>query len=127
MAHQLGEKSEYYQLDVQNEGDWIEVSNLIKTKYGKLDILVNNAGITGFLETKGTFDAENVDIDSLEEVHKVNAIGTMLGCKYAITLMKERWRKYLLLIFRQEAELSVFQQPWFMRRVKQQFEITLKG
>lgn len=89
VVHSLGEKSEYYQLDVQKEGDWIEISNLIKVKYGKLDILVNNAGITGFLETNGPFDAENVDIDSWEEVHKVNATGTMLGCKYAIALMKE--------------------------------------
>ena len=85
----LGDKSEYYELDVKKEADWLEISNIIKAKYGKLDILVNNAGITGFLETNGPFDAENINLDSWEEVHRVNATGTMLGCKYAISLMKE--------------------------------------
>ena len=89
LAEKLGEKCEYFQLDVKNEDDWIAISNTIKTKYGKLDILVNNAGITGFLETNGPFDAENVDINSWNEVHNVNSTGTMLGCKYAIALMKE--------------------------------------
>jgi 3(or 17)beta-hydroxysteroid dehydrogenase len=51
---------------------------------------VNNAGVTGFLETAGPFDAENVDLASWDEVHLVNSTGTMLGCKYAIKLMKER-------------------------------------
>ncbi len=90
VAETLGEKSEYFQLNVKNEDDWIEVLSIIKSKYGKLDILVNNAGITGFLETKGPFDAENVDINSWNEVHNVNLTGTMLGCKYAIALMKEK-------------------------------------
>jgi 3(or 17)beta-hydroxysteroid dehydrogenase len=89
VAETLGGKSEYFQLNVKNEEDWIEISSIIKIKYGKLDILLNNAGITGFLETNGPFDAEYVDIDSWEEVHKVNATGTMLGCKHAIALMKE--------------------------------------
>lgn len=90
VAEKLGEKSEYFPLNVKSEDDWIEVSNIIKSKYGKLDILVNNAGITGFLETNGPFDAENVDINSWNEVHNVNLTGTMLGCKYAIALMKEK-------------------------------------
>ena len=60
VAELLGEKSEYYELDVKKESDWIEISNTIKTKYGKLDILVNNAGITGFLETNDPFDAEKL-------------------------------------------------------------------
>ena len=45
--------------------------------------------ITGFLETTGPFDAENADLSSWDEVHKVNSTGVMLGCKYAIGLMKE--------------------------------------
>lgn len=90
VTEELGGNSEYMPLNVKKEEDWIETSNYIKNKYGKLDILVNNAGITGFLETKGPFDAENVDINSWEEVHRVNATGVMLGCKYAISLMKEK-------------------------------------
>jgi 3(or 17)beta-hydroxysteroid dehydrogenase len=89
LAKSLGEKSDYFPLNVKEEKEWSEVSLYIKIKYGKLDILVNNAGITGFLETSGPFDAENVDLNSWEEVHRVNANGVMLGCKYAIKLMKE--------------------------------------
>jgi 3(or 17)beta-hydroxysteroid dehydrogenase len=35
-------------------------------------------------------DAENTDVKSWEEVHRVNATGVMLGCKYAIRLMKQQ-------------------------------------
>ena len=75
---------------MKSEEEWIEVTNKILEKYGQLDVLINNAGITGFLETAGPFDAENVDLNSWNEVHQVNSNGVMLGCKYAIKLMKEK-------------------------------------
>jgi 3(or 17)beta-hydroxysteroid dehydrogenase len=90
VKNQLGERAEYFHLDVKDENIWLNAFNLIKQKYGRLDILVNNAGITGFLETAGPFDAENADLSSWEEVHRVNSNGVMLGCKYAIRLMKEK-------------------------------------
>jgi NAD(P)-dependent dehydrogenase (short-subunit alcohol dehydrogenase family) len=82
-------RCEYLHLDVKNESEWQIISDYIHNKFGRLDILVNNAGITGFLETKGPFDAENVDMESWEEIHRVNSNGVMLGCKYAIRLMNE--------------------------------------
>jgi NAD(P)-dependent dehydrogenase (short-subunit alcohol dehydrogenase family) len=85
----LGDRAEYHHLDVGNENDWISIFNYINENFGKLDILVNNAGITGFLETSGPFDAENSDLESWDEVHRVNATGVMLGCKYGIQLMKK--------------------------------------
>lgn len=90
LTNQLGDKAEYLHLDVKDENNWKSVSEYIQQKYGHLDILVNNAGITGFLETQGPFDAENVDLHSWEEVHRVNTNGVMLGCKYAIGLMKNK-------------------------------------
>jgi NAD(P)-dependent dehydrogenase (short-subunit alcohol dehydrogenase family) len=60
------------------------------SKFRYLDILVNNAGITGFMESTGPWDAENTDLESWKEVHRVNATGVMLGCKYGIKLMKEK-------------------------------------
>ncbi|MFD0796844.1 SDR family oxidoreductase [Maribacter chungangensis] len=86
----LKNKSEYHHLDVKNEAEWVKIATFIKQKYGVLDILVNNAGISGFLETQGPFDAENVDIEAWDFVHQVNSTGVMLGCKYAIKLMKEK-------------------------------------
>src|SRR5690606_33264995 len=45
---------------------------------------------TGFLESSGPWDAENSDLNAWNEVHRVNATGVMLGCKYGIRLMKDR-------------------------------------
>ncbi|MEO1652637.1 MAG: SDR family oxidoreductase [Bacteroidota bacterium] len=89
-ARELGKPAEYLALDVGEESQWQQVKDYIQEHYGGLDILVNNAGITGFLETEGPFDAENIDLKAWEEVHRVNATGVMLGCKYGIQLMKGR-------------------------------------
>ena len=88
LAYKLGERVEYIQLDVRNENSWSRATEYLKNKFGRLDILVNNAGITGFLESTGPWDAENSDLESWKEVHRVNSTGVMLGCKYAIRLMK---------------------------------------
>ena len=90
VADKLKNNAEYLHLDVGSEECWITAAEYIKSKFGRLDILVNNAGITGFLESSGPWDAENSDLRSWEEVHRVNATGVMLGCKYAIRLMKDK-------------------------------------
>jgi NAD(P)-dependent dehydrogenase (short-subunit alcohol dehydrogenase family) len=81
-------EAEYQHLDVSSEDNWKVVSNYILEKYGKLDILINNAGITGFLETTGPHDPENLDIESWNKVHQVNLDSVAFGCKEAIKLMK---------------------------------------
>lgn len=89
-SESLGKNAHYLHLDVGNENDWKLAQEFISNNFGRLDILVNNAGITGFLETKGPWDAESVDLDSWNEVHRVNSTGVMLGCKTAIGLMKDK-------------------------------------
>ncbi len=89
VATKLGSNAEYVHLEVGSEENWIKITSEIKEKYGRLDVLVNNAGITGFLEASGPWDAENADVDTWNEVHRVNSTGVMLGCKYAIQLMKQ--------------------------------------
>lgn len=89
LVEKLGERTEYLHLDVRDENSWLKAAEFLESKFGRLDILVNNAGITGFLESTGPWDAENSDLESWEEVHRVNSTGVMLGCKYAIQLMKE--------------------------------------
>ena len=81
--------AEYRHLDVSNVKDWEITSNYILEKYGRLDVLINNAGITGFLETSGPHDPENLDIASWNKVHRVNLDGVAFGCKEAIKLMKD--------------------------------------
>ncbi|UTW53912.1 SDR family oxidoreductase [Kordiimonas sp. SCSIO 12610] len=78
----------YIQLDVRQESHWQGAIDTILTNHEHLDILVNNAGITGFLETDGPHDPENLDMASWSEVMNVNLNGTVLGCKYAIKAMK---------------------------------------
>lgn len=89
LVQQLQTNAEYLHVDVGNEEDWKVATSYITGKFGGLDILVNNAGITGFLESTGPWDAENADLNTWEEVHRVNSTGVMLGCKYAIRLMKD--------------------------------------
>lgn len=90
LVNELGTNAHYLHLDVGSEPSWQAAAQYIFDTFGRLDILVNNAGITGFLESTGPWDAENADIKSWEEVHRVNSTGVMLGCKYAIQLMKEK-------------------------------------
>lgn len=88
LGEKLGENVDYIHLDVRDENHWQRAENFIVEKYKKLDILINNAGITGFLENKGPFDAENADLETWENVNRVNSTGVMLGCKTGIRLMK---------------------------------------
>lgn len=88
LAHVLGERAEFLELDVRHESAWQSASAYITQQFSRLDVLVNNAGITGFEETPGPWDPEHADLSSWEEVHRVNATGVMLGCKYGILLMK---------------------------------------
>jgi len=88
-SDQLGNRSDYLHLDVRYEYSWRQAEKYLKSRFGRLDVLVNNAGITGFTESTGPWDAEFSDLESWEEVHRVNATGVMLGCRMAITLMKE--------------------------------------
>jgi NAD(P)-dependent dehydrogenase (short-subunit alcohol dehydrogenase family) len=89
LADNVDKNARYEHLDVSKESDWEHISQLIKSEYGTLDVLVNNAGITGFLETQGPHDPENLDLASWHTVHHTNLDGVALGCKYGIGLMKQ--------------------------------------
>jgi len=89
LAFSLGDSASFIALDVAKESDWIQAVGVLQTKFQGIDIVVNNAGITGFLETSGPHDPENLDLASWHKVHQINADGVALGCKYAIKLMKD--------------------------------------
>jgi 3(or 17)beta-hydroxysteroid dehydrogenase len=81
IADQLG--GLYLPQDVGDEARWIEVIDIIRTRYGRLDILVNNAGIM----ISG--NAETTSLDDLRKVFAVAVEGTFLGIKHALPLLKE--------------------------------------
>lgn len=74
-------------LDVTDERQWKDVMHAVQERHGGLDILVNNAGSVIF---------ENVEECSLDhfKLHlDIHVVGTFLGCKYALPLMKHRHEK----------------------------------
>jgi NAD(P)-dependent dehydrogenase (short-subunit alcohol dehydrogenase family) len=83
-AKNLG--GEYINLNVADEASWTKAAGMIKEKYGRLDILVNNAGVLG----KGAQDPENTSLEDWKKIHAINLDSVFLGCKYAISLMKEK-------------------------------------
>ena len=86
LAHQVAAEigGDAMALDVTSEDQWIEVMRAVEERHGGLDILVNNAG--------------NVIFESIEDcslahfkLHlEIHVVGTFLGCKYAVPLMKHR-------------------------------------
>ena len=69
--------------DVTSEADWARVAAAV----GTLDVLVNNAALVGS-HTNG--DPETTDLADLRRVFAVNVEGTLLGCRTALWLMRER-------------------------------------
>jgi 3alpha(or 20beta)-hydroxysteroid dehydrogenase len=69
-------------LDVTSEVEWTSVMEQIEREHGRLDVLVNNAGILRFNTI------EQTPIEELRLVLDVNLVGTFLGMKHAIPVMR---------------------------------------
>jgi 3(or 17)beta-hydroxysteroid dehydrogenase len=90
LAHRLADEigGDAMALDVTSEQHWIDVMTAVKERHGGLDILVNNAGNVLF---------ENIEDCSLDhfKLHlDIHVVGTFLGCKYALPLMKHRHKTH---------------------------------
>ena len=84
---ELGVKSDFYQINVANEIEWVDLSNVLKNKNILLDILVNNAGI---------WIGKDIDSVSLEEYQKlisINLTGVFLGIKHLVPLLRDAGKK----------------------------------
>jgi 3-oxoacyl-[acyl-carrier protein] reductase len=70
--------------DVSQEEQVIEMMRGVAGRYGRLDILVNNAGVGVFGPLESTSAAD------WDRVMAVNARGTFLCCRQAITYLREQ-------------------------------------
>jgi NAD(P)-dependent dehydrogenase (short-subunit alcohol dehydrogenase family) len=75
----------FERLDVSREEDWERLAAVVPVA----DVVVNNAGVTGFEDGPVPQDPEHTTLEAWRAVHRVNLDGTFLGCRYAISAMKE--------------------------------------
>jgi NAD(P)-dependent dehydrogenase (short-subunit alcohol dehydrogenase family) len=83
LAQSLGANASAMHLDVSDTSSWQAVLSAIRQAHGRLDILVNCAAISPW------GDIEAASVEQWRSVLKVNAEGSFLGCKHAVSLMKE--------------------------------------
>jgi 3alpha(or 20beta)-hydroxysteroid dehydrogenase len=69
--------------DVSNEDDWRAVMTSVGERLGRLDVLVNNAG---FSQVQRVVD---YDVDEWRSLHETVLMGTMLGMKHAISMLRQ--------------------------------------
>jgi 3alpha(or 20beta)-hydroxysteroid dehydrogenase len=82
LAEELGDSASYQPLDVGDEQAWRDGVAELERVFGRLDVLVNNAGILFFSPLEQTTLAD------YERVIRTNQIGTFLGMRSAIPLMR---------------------------------------
>jgi 3alpha(or 20beta)-hydroxysteroid dehydrogenase len=82
LADELGEAASYRPLDVGDEPAWQAAVAEVEERYGRLDVLVNNAGVLFFAPVADTSLAD------YERVVRINQIGTFLGMKTCVPVMR---------------------------------------
>jgi NAD(P)-dependent dehydrogenase (short-subunit alcohol dehydrogenase family) len=78
----IGPTASFAHLDVADEDGWKAVIDGTVARHGQLDILVNNAGI------QVTKPLEDISLADWRRMFSVNADGTFLGTRLAISAMK---------------------------------------
>lgn len=69
-------------LDVQDEGQWVSVTELVKNSFGRLDALVNNAAIGSVA------DVEQENRENWDRLIAVDQTGVWLGMKHGGALIE---------------------------------------
>jgi len=82
-AKSIGPGTLSFTHDVSSAEHWQVVMDKSVAHFGRLDVLVNNAGIT----TMGSI--EELEVEAFRHELEIDVIGVFLGCKYAVTAMKE--------------------------------------
>jgi 3alpha(or 20beta)-hydroxysteroid dehydrogenase len=82
LVKELGDRAHYRHHDVTSEDEWAALVAWVDSEFGRVDVLVNNAGILRFNSITDT------PLEEFRTVLDVNLIGTFLGMKTVIPLMK---------------------------------------
>lgn len=78
----LGDRAIYVRQDVGSENDWEAITGAALMAFGRIDGLVNNAGVTA------GGPVEELTVDGIEQLVRVNQIGVLLGMKHVIPAMR---------------------------------------
>jgi 3alpha(or 20beta)-hydroxysteroid dehydrogenase len=114
LAAQLGDNAWYRRLDVADEQAWAATVGEIEQAFGQLDILVNNAGILSFSPLVDTTLVE------YERVIRINQIGTFLGMRECVPLMKRGGRGSIINVSSVEGLAGM---PWLTAYAASKFAI----
>jgi 3(or 17)beta-hydroxysteroid dehydrogenase len=82
LAREIGDAAMFVGHDISSEDNWKSVMAATQERFGRLDGLVNNAGIL----VMGSI--EDATLEQWQQIHRVNADGYFLGCKYGVAAMK---------------------------------------
>lgn len=82
LAKEIGDPAIFVRHDISDENDWKAVIDATHKRFGRLDGLVNNAGVL----VMGSI--EDATLEQWQKVHRINADGYFLGCKYGVLAMK---------------------------------------
>jgi NAD(P)-dependent dehydrogenase (short-subunit alcohol dehydrogenase family) len=86
LIRKFGGEADYKQVDVGDEPQVDSLADFAVKRYGRLDTWVNNAGV-GVAAPLADYTVEDYDV-----AHRVNVIGTFLGIKAAVRVMRQRER-----------------------------------
>src|SRR5216683_1645253 len=82
VAKDIGDSAIFVHHDISSEDDWKAAMSATQQRFVRFDALVNNAGIL----VLGSI--EDATLEQWQKVHRVNADGYFLGCKYGVAAMK---------------------------------------
>jgi 3alpha(or 20beta)-hydroxysteroid dehydrogenase len=83
LAARYGKQAIYVRHDVTSEESWRTLFNETEQKFGRCDALVNNAGVYRPASIADT------SVNMMETFFRVNQLGTLLGMKHVVPLMKK--------------------------------------
>ena len=86
-AHEIDPQPLALAHDVSSEADWARICDTITEQSDDLDIVVNNAGTSG---PRAPQDPEFSSLETWDKTNRVNIDGVVLGCRHAISMMKEK-------------------------------------